>query len=188
MADIIIRNVNYNDAQAIVQIYRPYVEETAVTFELTVPDEKEMLERIKTISAKYPYLVAEKNGEIIGYIYANVFKSRECYRWSVESSIYVKREYTKSGIGKALYRELEKRLVKMGIVNVYASVAYAEIADEYVDNNSKYFHEHIGYTPCAHFKKCANKFGRWYDIVWLEKNIAEHIENPAEPLFEKINI
>lgn len=188
MENLIIREVNCNDAKAIAGIYKPYVENTAVTFELTAPDEIQMLERIKTITEKYPYVVAEKSGEVIGYAYANVFKGRECYKWSVESSIYVKKEYTKAGIGKALYCELEKRLEKIGIVNIYASVAYVEPADEYVDNNSKSFHEHIGYTPCAHFKKCANKFGRWYDIVWLEKSIAEHLGNPAEPAFEKINI
>lgn len=182
MENVLIRNVKYNDAKVISEIYRPYVEDTAVTFEVTAPDEKEMLDRIKTISAKYPYLVAEISGEVIGYAYANVFKPRECYKWSVESSVYIRKGYTKSGIGKALYSELEKRLAKMGIVNIYASVVFTENSDEYVDNNSKCFHEHIGYTPCAHFKKCANKFGRWYDVVWLEKTIAEHLENPTEPV------
>lgn len=181
--NIVIRTATVDDAAAILEIYRPYVENTAITFEYNVPSINEMKKRIITTLEKYPYLVAEKDGDILGYAYAGAFKTRDAYAWSCESSLYVRMAERGKGIGKMLYTELENRLNNMGIRNVCACIAYASEKDEYLDNSSLSFHEHMGYTLCAHFHACANKFGRWYDMVWVEKFLSSHEENPDMPTF-----
>lgn len=97
-----IRLVNLNDAERILQIYRPYVENTAITFEYTVPTLEEFKNRIASIVKKYPYIVAEIDGKIMGYAYANTFKNREAYDWSVETSIYVDENSRGKGVRFAI--------------------------------------------------------------------------------------
>jgi len=178
-----IRIAKKEDAKALLDIYAPYVENTAVTFECAVPTISDFEERIEHILEKYPYLVAELDGEIIGYTYAGPFKPRAAYDWSVETSIYVREDCRGTGIGKDLYYELEKMLKSQNIVNVYAAVAYIEEEDEYLTHNSVLFHEHVGFEAVGTFKKCANKFGRWYDLMWMEKKIGEHSDFPAPITF-----
>ena len=97
-----IRIATPEDAGALVEIYRPYVENTSITFEYEVPSVSEFETRIRTTLKKYPYLVAEENGEALGYAYVSAFKGRSAYDWSVETSIYVKQGFGKKGIGKQL--------------------------------------------------------------------------------------
>lgn len=170
----IIRSVISDDAAALSEIYRPYVENTAVTYEYDAPDASEFVRRIENTLKKYPYLAAEKNGEIIGYAYAGPFKSRKAYDRSVETSIYVKQGCQGCGVGRMLYESLEKELSQMGITNMYACIAYPETEDEYLNFNSRYFHEHMGFRLVGTFSKCAYKFGRWYGMIWMEKFIGEH--------------
>ena len=88
---MIIRTVTEKDAHELLEIYRPYVEDTAITFEYDVPSVEEFAERIRRISANYPYIAAVENGKIAGYAYAGVFKNRAAYDWSVEVTVYVKK-------------------------------------------------------------------------------------------------
>ncbi len=113
-----------------------------------------------------------------GYAYAAAFKERAAYDWSVETTVYVDKSRKKCGIGKALYDELERRLKKINITNMYACIAYPEKEDEYLTKNSVQFHEHAGFKLVGEYHKCANKFGRWYNMVWMEKIIGEHTDNP----------
>jgi len=175
-----IRIAKKEDAKELLDIYAPYVENTAVTFECAVPSLAEFEERIEHTLEKYPYLVAEIGGEIVGYTYAGPFKPRASYDWSVETSIYVREDHRGTGIGKELYLELEKFLKAQNIVNVYAAVAYADDEDKYLTHNSVLFHEHVGFTPVGVFRKCASKFGRWYDLMWMEKHIGERKNEPLE--------
>ena len=94
MENMIIRTATANDAEAILNIYAYYVENTAITFEYDVPTLEEFTQRIENTLKKYPYLVAEKDGEILGYAYAGVFKDRAAYDWSAETTIYLKDRYT----------------------------------------------------------------------------------------------
>lgn len=172
--NINIRNANINDARQLIKIYEPYVLNTAITFEYDVPSLDEFKNRIQSITKKYPYLVAESDGNILGYAYASLFKDRAAYDWSVEVSIYIKQDMKKHGIGKMLYTELERRLKEQNILNVYACIAYPERDDEYLDKNSAQFHKHLGYRRVGTFRKCGYKFGRWYNMVWYEKFIGKH--------------
>ena len=171
---VIIRKATVKDAEALLKIYAPYVLETAITFEYDVPTLAEFEERIRKISEKYPYMIAEKDGEILGYAYASTFKDRAAYDWCVETSVYLDMSVRGAGIGRKLYESLEEELKKQGILNANACITYAEVEDEYVINGSMHFHEKMGYTLVGRFHQCGYKFGRWYDMIWMEKMLGEH--------------
>ena len=169
-----IRNVTSDDARELLDIYAPYIEKTAITFEYDVPTLDEFRERISQISKSYPYLVASDNGRIIGYAYASEFKARAAYQWSVETSIYLDMKERHHGVGKTLYTELEKQLNSKGILNMNACITYMDEADEYLPLDSIHFHETMGFARCAHFHQIGYKFNRWYDMIWMEKLIGNH--------------
>ena len=178
-ATVTIREATPEDAGALLAIYAPYVRETAVTFECEPPSEEAFAKRIATTLERYPYLVAERDGKPVGYAYASPFKGRSAYDWSVELSIYVDRDNRRDGIGRALHTAIADQLRAMGIVNLYACIATAEAEDEYVTFGSIRFHERMGFVEAARFSQVACKFGRWYDVVWMYKPVAEHTPDPA---------
>lgn len=176
-----IRIANLQDAPKLLEIYAPYVENTAVTFEYSVPTLEEFTARMKNILEKYPYLVAEENGEIIGYTYASAFKARAAYAWSVETSIYVKEGAHRHGIGQALYNALEEILRKQHVCNLCACIAYP-------NPESIAFHEKFGYVNVAHFHASGYKNGVWYDMIWMEKELCAHSIPPLPFLpFPELN-
>ena len=162
MADIEIRTATPFDAEELLGIYSYYIENTAVTYEIDVPSAEDFRRRIEKTLKKYPYIVAERDGRITGYAYAGVFKDRAAYERSAETSIYVDVNEKRHGTGTALYRELEKRLADMGVMNAYACIASTDKDDEYLNHDSISFHEKQGYTLVGKFHKCAEKFGREY--------------------------
>lgn len=179
-----IRNATLSDAKRILEIYAYYVNNTAITFENQTPSLDEFKTRMQNTMKKYPYIVISDNEKIIGYAYAGAFNPRAAYDWACELSIYIDKEYCKKGAGRALYEELEERLGKMGILNLYACIAYPEKDDEYLTSNSADFHNHLGFTIVGKFHNCGYKLGRWYNMIWMEKIIGEHTQNPpkVEPL------
>ena len=175
-----IRPVTTADTDELLKIYRPYVTETAITFEYDVPTADEFRTRIENILKKYPYLAAVKNNEVIGYAYAGTFKTRAAYAYNVEVTIYIKKEHRRSGVGKILYAELERLLKKQGITNLYACIACTGTEDEYLTNDSIKFHQRMGYRLIGTFKQCGYKYNRWYDMVWMEKIVGEHLAKQPE--------
>ena len=171
MENLIIRDVKIEDAARLVEIYSHYVENTAVSFEYAVPTVSEFENRIRNITKKYPYLVCERDGKVIGYVYASAYSSREAYNWTVDTSIYIDKDCRRAGAGSLLYKELEKRLKTIGIVNLLAGVAFIEKEDEYLTHDSPKFHLNQGYTEVAFMKSVGKKFGRWYDLKWFQKKI-----------------
>lgn len=178
-----IRVATKEDAEALLAIYAPYVEETAITFEYEVPSIEEFRCRIQETLKKYPYLVAEKNGKIVGYAYAGAFHTRPAYDWAVETSIYVSELQKGEGIGKALYKALEGQLSRQHILNLNACIAYPETEDEHLNKDSVRFHTHLGYRMVGEFYQCGYKFDRWYNMVWMEKHIGAHSSNPAKVIW-----
>ncbi len=174
MENIIMRTATASDAEELLNIYGYYVENTAITFEYDVPTLEEFTQRIKDTLKKYPYLVVEKDGEILGYAYAGVFKDRAAYDWSAETTIYLKHDAVKGGLGRILYETLEKEMKERGFLNLYACIGYPIDEDEYLTKNSAGFHAHLGYKKVGEFHKCGYKFGRWYNMIWMEKIIGEH--------------
>ena len=166
-----IRNASAGDAERLLEIYGYYVENTAVSFEYTVPDAEEFRNRITTTLRKYPYLVLEEDGRILGYAYAGAFHTRAAYAHCCELSIYLDRSAVKRGYGRKLYEALEARLKEAGIRNLYACVASPVTEDEYLTGNSEQFHRHLGFERVGIFHRCGRKFGRWYNMVYMEKLI-----------------
>ena len=168
---MLIRSVKLEDAERLLEIYSYYVENTAISFEYVTPSLEEFRERITTITKKYPYLVLEEEGVIMGYSYAGVFKGRAAYDHCCETTIYLDRDSKGKGYGRALYEALENALKEIGIKNLYACIGDPETEDEYLTKNSEHFHSHMGYTKVGEFHKCGYKFGRWYNMIWMEKMI-----------------
>ncbi|MBR3105444.1 MAG: GNAT family N-acetyltransferase [Lachnospiraceae bacterium] len=174
MSEMIIRSATTEDAARLLEIYAYYVENTAISFECEVPSLEEFKNRIAATLEKYPYLVLEEDGMIRGYAYAGIFKGRAAYDHCCEVTIYLDRDSKRHGFARALYEELEKALRKIGIINLYACIADPVSEDEYLTKNSEQFHQHMGYAKVGEFHKCGYKFGRWYNMIWMEKMIGEH--------------
>ncbi len=171
MSDFVIRDANRKDAERLLEIYSYYVLNTAVSCEYEVPPLAEFRDRISNTLEKYPYLVCTKDDRIGGYTYAGAYSSRAAYDWTAATSIYVDKDFRRQGIGSLLYKELERKLKELGIVNVLAGTAYIENEDEYLTQDSYRFHLSEGYTKVAHMKGIGKKFGRWYDLLWLQKRL-----------------
>ena len=172
-----IRPAQASDAADLLAIYAPYVRETTVTFEFDVPSIEEFAARIEHAKKRYAYLVLEKTAESeserrpVGYAYYGAFKSRPAYQWSAETSIYLDEKERGRGAGSILLNALESCMAAQGITNSEACITGE-------NESSVEFHRRHGYEERARFIKCANKFGRWLDVVWMEKYIGPHGENP----------
>jgi len=185
-----LRIVSENDAEELLNIYAPYVRDTAISFEYQVPSAAEFRRRIRSILRSYPYIAAIEDGKIRGYSYAGAFKEREAYRHAVEMTVYVDRQCRGRGIGTALYAGIEKILIRQGILNLNACIGYTPRSnDPYLTNASMTFHEHEGYHLAGRFEKCGYKFNNWYDMIWMEKLIGEHsADAPVFKSFPELEI
>ena len=161
-----IRPAKLEDAEAILAIYTPYVEETTITFETQVPSPEDFQNRMAAIMEKFPYLVAEVDNQILGYAYAHTYYARDAYDWTLELSIYVDRNRRQSGVGKALYDRLETELSQQAVVNLLACISLPNEA-------SIRFHQKQGFEQIGHFKKVGFKFGQWRDTVWMQKRLRD---------------
>ena len=170
-----IRSAEINDAERLLEIYSYYVENTAITFECEVPSLQEFKNRVENTLKSYPYLVLEENGVIQGYAYAGAFRPRAAYAHCCELSIYLDKNATGRGYGRLLYTQLENELKDRGFINLYASIGSPVKEDEYLNNNSEQFHEHLGFVKVGEFHKCGYKFGRWDNMIFMEKIIGEHL-------------
>ena len=161
-----IRQAKQEDSEAILAVYAPYVKETTITFETQVPSLEDFQNRMAAIMEKFPYLVAEADGQILGYAYAHTYYARDAYDWTLELSIYVDRHGRQAGIGKALYDVLEEKLSKQNVVNLLACISLPNAP-------SIRFHQKRGFEQIGHFKKVGFKFGQWRDTVWMQKLLKE---------------
>lgn len=178
--DYKLRIACVDDAQAILDIYAPYVKNTAITYEYTVPSLDEFRRRIQNTLQKYPYIVATVNDHIVGYAYTGAFHPRAAYAWDAETSIYVQSDFKGHGLGRRLYNAIEDISRAQNLVKLYAVIAYPDIDDEFLTRNSIDFHAHLGYKPVAEFPKCAYKFNRWYNMIYMEKALCDLPAVPGE--------
>ena len=174
-----IRIASPADAAHLLEIYRPYVERTAVSFEYAVPSLAEFEGRIAHTLKRYPYLIAQDEGGILGYAYAGAFKEREAYQHGAELSVYVDWNRRRAGVGKLLYAALEEWLAKQNVHVLYACIACTDREDDpYLSPDSPHFHEALGFRYTGRYESCGYKFGRWYDMVWMEKRIHPAVAHP----------
>ena len=174
MEEITIRSAALSDAPRLLEIYGWYVEHTAISFEYETPSLAEFTQRIAHTLERYPYLVAERGGRVLGYAYAGAFVGRRAYDWAAELTVYLDPESRGVGLGRRLYAALEDALAEMGVLNLYACIGWCDEEDEYLTHASPAFHSALGFTLAGTFQKCGYKFGRWYDMIWMEKLIGEH--------------
>lgn len=173
-----IRFIKEKDIESVMEIYRYYVENTDITFEYVMPSKEEFAGRIRNILEKYPYLVSEEDGIVTGYAYAGTFKGRAAYDWAVETTVYVRKDLHKKGTGRALYLELERLLKEQNIQNLNACITCP-------NDPSEAFHKSLGYKTVAHFEKCGYKFGRWLDMIWMQKFIGSHPDKPEPVIWRR---
>lgn len=173
MADsqITLRLARPEDARALLDIYSWYVENTTVTFEYEVPSVQEFARRITDTLRSYPYLVALRGGEIVGYAYAGRFRERAAYDWCCEASVYVRRDMHRLGIGRLLYQELERILRLQNIASIDACISHP-------NKDSIKFHSSLDFERVARFSKCAWKMGRWVDVIWMQKILRDDDTEP----------
>jgi L-amino acid N-acyltransferase YncA len=173
-----IRLIQESDAAAVLDIYRFYVDRTVISFEYETPTLDEYVERIKTNTTDYPWLVCLQSDKIIGFAYAGKHRYRTAYQWSPESTVYLSGEVHRKGIGRILYETLFSLLRLQGHFNVYAGVALP-------NEKSVGFHRGLGFQEVGIFKKVGYKHGNWHDTHWFQLHLAEHINNPPTP--KKLN-
>ena len=152
------------DLPQMLQIYAPYVEQTAISFEYRVPTLEEFTHRFTNITQQFPWLVWEEDGQLLGYAYGSAPFERDAFRWCAEASIYLKQSTQRRGIGKKLYLALEELLRLQGYKTVYAIVTSGNLP-------SIAFHRAVGYTLLADFPHCGYKLGGWHGVTWLQKNL-----------------
>ena len=157
-----IRIATAEDIPAILSIYGPYVENTAYSFEYTVPTVDAFTARFLSYTAQMPWLVWEEDGRVLGYAYGSLPFERAAYAWCGEVSVYLAPEIQGKGVGRKLYAVLEEIMWRQGY-----RVIYSLITTE--NEGSVRFHEKLGYVRTAVFPNCGFKFGRWLGIIWMEK-------------------
>lgn len=164
-----------HDGPACAAIYAPFVAGSAVSFEDAPPDGDEIARRIESLSARYPWLVAEASGEVAGYAHASPHRDRAAYRWAVEAAVYVGEGHRGRGIGKQLYRTLFEHLARQGFRTVCAGVTLPNPA-------SVALHESVGFEPVGVYRRIGYKAERWQDVGWWQLQLpGRATDPPAEP-------
>ncbi|MDQ2050880.1 N-acetyltransferase family protein [Natronolimnohabitans sp. A-GB9] len=180
-SDVRIRLARAEDAAAIRDIYAPFCESTAVTFEEQPPTEAELADRIESTLETYPWLVCTIDGRVVGYTYASRLRKRRAYQWTVELSVYVAADARSSGVGRGLYESLFAVLERQGVRDAYAVTTMP-------NPESERFHERMGFERLADFPAMGHTDGDWHDVAWWRRPIAPKTADPKPitPLLDVI--
>jgi phosphinothricin acetyltransferase len=170
-----IRVARRSDSRSIAEIYGPYVRDTAISFEADPPTGDEMAARIAATLPTYPYLVAHREGAVVGYAYASKHRERAAYRWSVDVTVYVSQSERRTGVGRALYTPLLFILRKQGFRSAYAGIALP-------NPGSIGLHEAMGFQPVGTYKNVGYKHGRWHSVGWWGLEFDNNDAEPQEPV------
>lgn len=163
------------DAAALRAIYVPYVEETCISFEYAAPTVDEFRGRIAQVLEKFPYILCEKDGVVLGYAYASPYRVRAAYAWSVEVSVYLSPAGQGRGVGAALYTAMFKLLKAQGVRMVFACVSGSNV-------RSNMFHKRMGFEAIGICKGAGYKRGQWLDVVSYQKAINPLVNEPSRVL------
>ena len=168
-----IRLAEKHDVPGILEIYAPFILETSVTFEETIPDEELFWERIQGIMTELPFLVCEIDGKIAGYAYASGYRSRASYRWTKEVSVYIHPDFHRKKIAHALYTSLNEMVRYQGIADLLAIISMP-------NEPSVAFHEQFGYRKSAEFSKVGYKMDQWQNVGWFELFLQDETQPPKD--------
>lgn len=171
----VLRPSHDDDLTAITEIYAHHVQHGTGTFEIDPPSLEEMRQRRADVLGKgLPYLVAEEAGHILGFAYCNWFKPRPAYRYCAEDSIYVAPSAHRRGLGRALLEQLAAQAQAAGMRKLIAVIGDSDNA------GSIGVHRAVGFTPVGVLGSCGWKFGRWLDVVLMEKTLGEGNKRPPD--------
>lgn len=170
-----VRQARPDDAAAIQAIYAPFVTGTAISFEEIAPTTEEMRQRIIKTLQTYPYIVAERDGRLVGFAYASQHRARAAYRWAVDVTVYVADGEYRSGVGRSLYAELLPALSKQGFNAAYAGIALP-------NPGSVGLHERLGFIHIGTFPQVGFKLGRWHDVGYWRLELSAATGLPADPI------
>ena len=169
-----VRFVEESDAPQIHAIYAPVVTNTAVSFAETPPSVDQMAERIRETRGRYPWLVCERHGVIVGYTCAATFRQRRGYDWTVEVSVYVRPDAQREGIASRLYESLFEVLRLQGFVNAIALITLPNVA-------SVTLHERLGFERVGVLDAIGFKLGAWQDVGWWQMCLQSPASAPRNP-------
>ncbi len=169
-----IRMATVDDAAEIREIYAPHVLDAPTSFEQTPPTDGEVSERIRTTTTAHPWLVCERDGDVVGYAYAGRHRSREAYQWSADVSVYVRDDWQRRGVARGLYESLFAALTVQGYYNLYAGIALPNAA-------SVGFHESMGFESVGVYRNVGYKHGEWRDVGWWSRSLRPHDADPDPP-------
>lgn len=172
MSKINIRPIKLEDAGDVLDIYKEYIINTAISFEYEVPTLDEFSDRIRTITKQYPWLVYETEGRVVGYAYGCTHRQRTAYNWSVETAIYVAHDTHRKGVGKALYATLFDKLKEAGFYTAFAGMTMP-------NDKSEQLHIACGFSEIGVFKNIGYKFGKWHDVKWFQKELGDYASQPV---------
>jgi L-amino acid N-acyltransferase YncA len=168
-----IRLATLDDAKEVQAIYAPYCD-TPISFEAEPPSVEEMRGRLAKVLGPYPWLLLEDGGEVLGYVYATRHRERAAYRWSVDTSVYVRPGRQRQGVGRALYTSLLAMLPLQGYVNAYAGATLPNPA-------SVGLHEAMGFQPVGLYRQVGFKYGAWHDVAWFQRPLQPRPNEPSTP-------
>ncbi len=168
--NVTLHDATVHDIPEIERIYAFYVLNTFSSFEETPPTAEDLDHRRTTIqSHDFPYIVAKEDDKIIGYAYVVHYRTRSAYRYTVEHSIYVDKDYRTQGIGGILLAEILKRCRNQGLKQIIAVIS----GDENTNSASIALHEKYGFRKVGHLRKVGLKFNQWVDSILLQHSLDE---------------
>ncbi|MFT4758026.1 MAG: L-amino acid N-acyltransferase YncA [Vicingaceae bacterium] len=163
------------DAVSVRDIFKYYIEETAITFEMVLPSVEEFEQRITTVMEQFPWIVVTKDQQLVGFAYGAKHRVRQAYQWCTELSVYVIPEFQKEGLAKHLYNGLFLLLKEQGFFNAYAGITLP-------NDKSLQFHKRLGFIEIAKYQNIGWKLGAWHDVIWCHKRIQQYTDNPPIPI------
>ena len=175
VVSVAIRLATDLDAAAIADIYAPFVESSATSFETEPPPAEEIRRRMHETTVAYPWLVCVCDDHVAGYAYATTHRVRTAYQWSVETSVYVHESFRRAGVGRGLYTSLFAILAGQGFVNAYAGITLPNV-------HSVRLHESMGFLPVGVYRSIGFKTGAWHDVGWWHLLLRAHPHEPEVPV------
>src|SRR3954471_1246955 len=172
--EVEIRIANDSDVEGILDVYAPYCEATTVSFEIAAPTRQQMRERVSGIIKDFPWIVAEVDRRVAGYLSASRHRERAAYRWAVDVAVYIAANQQRRGIGQTLYSTLFSILREQGYFHAFAGITLTNPA-------SVGLHERLGFRRCATFHEVGFKLGQWLDVGWWQLELQPRTLEPAEP-------
>jgi phosphinothricin acetyltransferase len=169
---VVIRDADAADADRCAAIYAPYVRDTAISFESEPPSPGEMAGRIAEAQRAHAWLVLEADGDVVGYAYGGPFMSRAAYAWATSVSVYLDPARHRTGHGRALYEALFDRLAARGHRTALAGIALPNEA-------SVGLHRALGFEIVGTYRRVGWKLGRWHDVAWYQRALADGDGPPA---------